>query len=142
MTRARESHGMSKHPAYQVWAVMLRRCHNPKNARYPAYGGRGIAVCDAWRRSFVAFWTDMGATWAAGLSVERINNSAGYRPGNCRWATPAEQSRNTRRNQIIDTPWGRMCIADAAAKEGVGYWTMHSRLRRGRLFFNTTGATK
>lgn len=78
---------------YWVWAAMIQRCHNPANKRFADYGERGVAVCDRWRRSFQAFFDDMGDA-PAGMSIDRINNAEGYAPGNCRWATKFEQAAN------------------------------------------------
>lgn len=89
-------HGMSSHPAYRAWTRMRNRCRNPQDPVYRYYGGRGISVCEAWDQAFEVFWADMGPTWAPGLSLDRIDNSGNYEPGNCRWATAVTQSRNRR----------------------------------------------
>jgi len=34
---------------------MRNRCSNPKVKDWKWYGARGITVCEAWQRSFVAF---------------------------------------------------------------------------------------
>lgn len=89
-------HGLSKTPEYRIWANMKRRCHNPKYRQFHYYGGRGIAVCDEWRASFLAFLSDMGHRPSPELTIERIDNELGYSKGNCKWATQAEQNLNKR----------------------------------------------
>ena len=73
---------------------MLSRCYNEKNAGYPHYGGKGVTVCERWRKAFDNFLEDMGPR-PLGTTLDRFPNRNGnYEPGNCRWATRLEQGRN------------------------------------------------
>lgn len=94
--------GRSKLPEYRTWVSMKQRCQNPRNARYPRYGGRGITVCPVWSEDFTAFLADVGPRPAKHFQLDRINNDGNYEPGNVRWATPQQQAYNRRTNRVKD----------------------------------------
>lgn len=83
-------------PGFTNWKAMKSRCDNPNSVNYSKYGGMGITICPQWRYDFEEFITDMGPRPSLQHSVDRIDNSKGYEPGNCRWATHAEQAVNRR----------------------------------------------
>lgn len=89
------THNKTNDRTFVSWESMKNRCYNTKTPRYPYYGGRGITVCESWRKSFQVFFYDMGAR-PVGKSLDRINNDGNYEPGNCRWATQSEQVLNRR----------------------------------------------
>jgi hypothetical protein len=121
---------VSSHPLFRAWKTMIARCHNPRNNSFPFYGGRGISVCDRWRESFAAFVEDMGPR-PEGFSIERIDNDGGYRPENCRWATPTEQARNTRRNKTLTARGATMTAVEWSKVSGVPRGTINYRRTHG-----------
>lgn len=96
------SHSKSQTPggsSYEVWHGMKQRCLNPRSKDYKNYGERGITVCESWL-AFENFYADMGDK-PQGMSLDRVDNSKGYSPANCRWATTREQDRNKRTNIYV-----------------------------------------
>lgn len=91
---ARYKHGFAKTPEHNAWCLMNSRCYNKNHPRYMEWGGRGITVCDEWRKDFLAFYRYLGPRPSPLHSVDRIKGDKGYEPGNVRWATKREQSAN------------------------------------------------
>lgn len=87
-------HGLSNTPLYLVWRNMKARCLNPNNKDYDRYGGRGIAICDAWLVSDNFFVWAKSAGYRPDLTIERADNNLGYNPKNCYWATRKVQQGN------------------------------------------------
>ncbi len=109
------THGMTKTRTHKSWESMKQRCLNPNAPDFHNYGGRGVYVCSRWKDSFENFLADMGER-PQGTSLDRIDNSKGYEPNNCRWATATEQQENRRTNPII-TYQGRAIAIAALARE-------------------------
>jgi hypothetical protein len=111
---------------------MIQRCTNPNFDQFADYGGRGITVCERWR-DFAAFLADMGEP-EPGLSIERRDNDAGYSPGNCYWATRAQQRANQRIRKdaaYIEVEGKRVRLSDVAREHGIRRSTLHARIKRG-----------
>lgn len=124
------THGLRKHPIYGVWHNMMRRCHEPMNARFVDYGGRGITVCHRWRKSVKNFFDDMGEC-PPGLSLERRDNDKGYSKSNCYWGTSSEQARNRRSNRTLTVDGETHCLAVWSERTGASIGTLWARMNRG-----------
>jgi hypothetical protein len=81
---------------------MIGRCQNPEDKDFLRYGGRGICVCDDWKkfRVFYAWAVENG--YRVSLQVDRRDNNQGYSPSNCRFVTPRQQQRNRSDNVLIN----------------------------------------
>lgn len=108
-------HGMRATPEYSSWQAMKSRCLNPNAHDYPRYGGAGITVHQAWADSFEAFYAEMGPR-PEGTTLDRIDGTLGYAPGNVRWATPQEQAENTRKSWTVEIDGMRHASVEGAAK--------------------------
>lgn len=91
-------HGLCGAPTHNSWKNMFARCLNKKQKHFKHYGGRGIKICERWM-DFNNFLADMGERPSLKHSIDRIDCSGNYEPGNCRWATQKEQMNNIRRNK-------------------------------------------
>ena len=116
---------------YRVWQAMRVRCFNPGCKAYKNYGGRGITVCDRWKDSFEAFYQDMGPKPSLDHEIDREDNDGNYEPGNCRWATRSNNSRNRRSCIWVMFEGKRRLLIELCEQFGVRSDTIRRRLKCG-----------
>jgi len=105
---------------YHSWVSMTSRCNDLKNPFWHRYGGSGITICSRWEK-FKNFLQDMGER-PEGTTLDRFPDKKGnYEPGNCRWATPKEQSRNSVTNVVVYWKNKNMCLSELAETAKVSY---------------------
>ena len=120
----------NQRPLYFTWKQMRARCQSPGNAKYPAYGARGIRVCDRWQ-DFETFAADMGVRPSPAHTLDRIDNDGNYGPENCRWATVKEQQRNRRDNHVLTALGHSRTISEWSELTGINQGTLWNRIHGG-----------
>ena len=115
--------------SYRKYAAMFQRCYSENAHNYEYYGARGITVCERWhgKDGYTNFMQDMGEP-PPKLTLDRIDNSKGYSPENCRWATWKEQAQHRRKTGIPPNP---NSIRQRAIVAGLPYMLVILRIRRG-----------
>jgi hypothetical protein len=126
------THGQTKNgkptSEYDTWSHIKSRCLNPSDKSYRDYGGRGITVCPEWLGSFETFLAYVGPKPSPLHSIDRIDNSGNYEPGNVRWAVRVEQNRNKRNNLIIEFLGESKILVEWAVELKIATGTLRSRL--------------
>jgi hypothetical protein len=121
-------------PVFSAWENMLARC----NEGGP-YFGRFI-YCEGFS-DFVTFAEKLGPMTAP--TLDRPRNEEGYYCGDCsqciregwkpnfRWATQAQQMRNTSRTHMLEYEGETMCLTDWERRYGLPNGVLHYRLEAG-----------
>ncbi len=131
ISRARTTiHGGTGTHSWNVWRGMLDRCNLATHKSFHNYGGRGISVCERWKK-YEAFLSDMGHPPDQFHTLDRKNVDGGYEPENCMWATYHQQARNRRTNVFYEYMGRKLVIKDLSEACGVPEQTLYNRFRRG-----------
>lgn len=116
-------------PEYNAWLNIKSRCSKKSAKSYANYGGRGIRVHPSWINDFAAFLSHIGPRPSASHSIDRIDNDGDYEPGNVRWATRKEQTRNKRNNYRVTWRGETRTLTDWAQAVGISRSTLEYRLK-------------
>lgn len=114
-----------------IWNGMKRRCLNPSSKSYNRYGGRGITICDEWLDFNVFSKWALSNGYKDNLSIDRIDNSKGYEPCNCRWITNKEQSNNRRSNILVEYKGKEITLMELSELANIPYTRLRDRYKRG-----------
>ena len=118
-------HNLSRSRIYRIWRSMITRCEDQNSSGWVNYGGRGITICSEWanrKTGFINFlrWSITNG-YSDNLSIDRIDNSKGYAPNNCRWSNAVEQANNRRNSKKITFEDKEYTCAELARKLGKTY---------------------
>ena len=80
--------------------------------------------------NFEQFWKELGER-PEEKSLDRIDPLGNYEPGNVRWATVKEQTRNKTNNIFVEYKGKKMCLEDAARISGKDPGALRRRLKTG-----------
>jgi len=129
--RSMAKHGMWNTPEWNCWKAMKDRCLRKTHSKYHLYGGRGITVCQVWIDSFDMFFAHIGHRPGPSHSIDRIDSSNGYEPGNVRWADNFQQNNNKRNNVTIEVDGVSMTAAELSRRFGITHRAAVYRIRNG-----------
>lgn len=131
----KKKHGKEPKRLYPIWRGMRDRCYRKASVVYKYYGERGITVCDEWNHDFAKFrdWA-IASGYKDNLTLDRIDNSLGYSPDNCRWATVfAQQGNRTDGSKSIYVyeSGKKIPLIEYCVKNGISYHRAFGLTKRG-----------
>ena len=127
------THGMSRKRIYIEYQSMVDRC-KLENHHRKRYFDKGISVCEEWVGigGFEKFYQwAMQNGYSDDLTLDRIDNTGGYSPNNCRWATQKEQQNNKSTNVLIAYNGEVKTLKQWCELLDLPYGTIKVRHRRG-----------
>ena len=141
--RVRESFGVPKKfsslPIYKIYRGMVRRSSgkpiNGTSGKFlkKYYIDKNIGLCDEWkgRIGFYRFYAwSIKNGYRRELSIDRIDNSMGYSPDNCRWVTMKAQERNKDNNVRYDYHGKKLLLIEICEKENISYDALKYRVTK------------
>ena len=130
-----ENHGETRTRMHRIWGLMKDRCLNENNQNYNDYGGRGIDICNEWKKSYLSFkdWA-LNNGYSDELTLDRIDFDGNYEPSNCRWVTISEQQNNKRSNIYITHNGETKTLSQWCNIYGANRETIKRRLAKGLTF--------
>lgn len=130
---------------HKVWGTMNDRCYSKNREKdCKSYRIKNIQVCDDWRGSNPKGFSNF-YDWAMKngykeeimpngknkWTLERIDNSKGYSPENCKWATYEEQQRNKDNRLLIEYNGVKYTCSELSKIIGIDKTNISNRYRSG-----------
>lgn len=132
ISKANTKHGLCYTRIHSIYTNMKTRCYNPNYHLFKCYGGKSITVCDEWlgENGLQNFYNwSLSNGYSDDLSIDRIDNSLGYSPTNCRWVSMKKQQNNRTNNRRLTYNGITHTMAEWSRIFKINYSTLQSRLK-------------
>lgn len=116
---------------YAIWHEIISRCSYQGYTGYKYYGAVGLDIADEWKKYPAFYEWSMSHGYRDDLSIDRIDNSKGYSPENCRWETDKVQGVNHSNSILVTIMGTTMCLNDWARAAGVWRQTVYQWRKAG-----------
>lgn len=109
---------------------MKQRCYNQNNKNYNLYGGNGITICDEWLEHPIFFleWSFKNGYSNYSNSIDRIDNTKGYSPDNCRYVNVSYQNYNKYQTKYED-----ILINGKLESKSIKQWSLYFQISYNRM---------
>jgi hypothetical protein len=134
-----KNHGLKDHPLYWIRAGIIERCYNKNSEPYPAYGGRGVIMCDDWLnspKSFIEWGIANG--WRPGLEIDKDIKAKKmgvepllYSPERCMFVTRKENCNSRRSSKYLTYNGETKTAAEWSEIYGISQQVFYKRRKRG-----------
>ncbi len=108
-----------RNPVFLAWRRMKSKCYDPRHSSYHVYGGLGVRVHQAWKDNFEEFASHVGPRPEKGYTIQRIDNTLGFVPGNVRWAPGKQHPDNEVSNPIVTYQGNKTRLKELADHLGI-----------------------
>jgi hypothetical protein len=132
MAKLNFKHGETDTKLWKTWKGVVERTTCKTSSHYHRYGGAGIGIHKDWL-VYEVFAAYIGHPPSDKHTVDRIDNSKGYEPGNVRWATAKEQAANRKTNVRVWVNDSHMILSDAAKYLNISRSTASRWYKQGKL---------
>jgi len=124
-------HNMSGTKLHTIWRAMCNRV-KPTYHERKYYFDKGITLYSEWG-SFIKFkdWA-LQSNYKDGLQIDRIDNSAGYHPDNCRFVTQEQNLANRDITKKYEYAGELLSISELCRKYNKDYNLVYRRILAGK----------
>lgn len=125
LRKKRNANGHYGEPIYNRYIEIIRRTE-----QHEYYKNKNITMCEEWQNDFMKFYE-----WAINngyrddLTIDRIDNTKGYSPDNCRWATSKEQANNRTNNVVVEYNGKKLTLSQLAEKYNLPKYIVYNRYK-------------
>lgn len=125
----------------RLLSYMKTRCYNKNHMEYSNYGGKGITICDKWlgKNGFNNFYNwaiESGFTGEKNSknyniqTIDRIDNTKGYSPDNCKWSNRFEQANNKTTSIFVEYNGKKDTLSNLCRELNLDYHAVFLRIYR------------